>query len=828
MLSSYLKTMLRHLVNHSFYSALNLTGLVVGLACCVLIGLYIEYELNYDHNHKNRDGIYRVIRETRTIDQTTYSERTSGGLIEALQQGMYPEIEQALRIHRWKRTVTAGEKKVYQQSYCLADENILKVFDFPLVQGDPETVFQTPGSVLITQRLALKLFGAENPIGKTILIEESDQDYAYQVTGVLKNMPEQTTIRFDILSATKQGQWQKKWVQWKPKEGRPVESYFLLKEAYHASFLEGKLSDLIPKYMGEVAAHNIQYDLQPLNRIHLYSNRDYGIKAENRGTPETSKPHGDIRNVYLFSLLAILILTIACVNFVNLTTARAIGRRREVGLRKVVGANRLQLITQFLGESIFLACMALILALGLVELTLPTFNAFFDRAIRLNINTARLLLNLLGLIFVVGILAGSYPAFVLSAFQPVSMLRGTSTTNVSTRLRKSLVVGQFAIAILLMVVTWVVYSQQEFLRNKNLGFDREQIIEVPIFGAANSNQMINALRFKQQYNVIKQAFTIHPNILYATTSRGLVGQWATLETFQPEGKPAYSMDVIGVDEEFLDFYDIELVAGRNFTQLHAETTNTQRRNEKLDEQFILNETAVNRLGWTNPIGKRFTWNEGNTFFPNGVRPGIVIGVVKDFHFKPLHEKIGPLVLVTELKNAEKLYLKVKPENLPRTVAFVQKVWERYIPNRSFTFSFLDENLDQIYQAESKLSRLFTFFSVLSIFIACLGLLGLVTLSAQCRTKEIGIRKVLGASVSSIVILLSSDFVKLVLIANLLAWPVAYYTLWHWLQNYAYRIDLGFGFFILSGVLAFIIALITVSVQTLKAARSNPVDALRNE
>ena len=828
MLKNYLKIMLRNLINHRFYSALNIIGLAIGLACCILIGLYIDYELGFDQHQRNRDQIYRVIRETKTVDQAAFSERTLGGLVEVLNQDIYPEISEALRIHRWQRTIIADNKRIYKQAFCLTDENVLQVFDFPLIQGDPETVLSEPGSVLITQRLAHKLFGTENPIGKTILIEEDDKDYAHHVTGVLKNMPEQTAIRFDILSATKNGRWEEKWMAWKPRGGRPVESYILLKEGYDANQLEGKLSDLIPKYMGEAVANNIQYHLQPLNRIHLYSNHDYGIKIENRGTPETSKPHGDIQNVYLFSLLAIFILVIACVNFINLTTARAIGRRREVGLRKVVGANRLQLITQFLGESIFFACMALILALVLVELALPTFNSFFDRAITLNVNTTQLLLSLFGLIFIVGILAGSYPAFVLSTFRPVSMLRGKSATNVSTRLRKSLVVGQFALAILLMVVTWGVYSQQKFLRNKNLGFDREQIIEVPIFEAANSNQMINPTLFKSQYNAIKQAFTTHPNILKATTTRGPVGEGATVETFHPEGKSTYSMDVIIVDEDFLDFYGIKCVSGRNFTRSYAETTNPQRLREKLDEQFILNETAVEQLGWTNPIGKRFAWKVGGTFYPDGLRSGTVVGVVKDFHYKPLDEKIGRLVLVAEFHEARLLYLEVKSKDLSQTLAFVQKVWERYIPNRPFTFSFLDENLDRIYKNERKLSYIFGFFSTLGILIACLGLLGLATLSAQYRTKEIGIRKVLGASVSNIVMLLSSDFAKLVALANLLAWPIGYYALWQWLQNYAYRIDLGFEFFMLSGILAFLIAMITVSFQTMKAARSNPVDALRNE
>lgn len=828
MLKNYIKIMLRNFLKHRFYSALNIIGLAVGLACCILIGLFLYYELGYDRHHKNRDQIYRIFRETTTVEHTEFSERTPGGLVETLQQGVYPEIAHAVRLHRWSRNIKVGNQTLYDQSYCLTDQNILQVFDFPFIQGDPKTALLQPGAVLITQRLSKKLFGTTNPIGKTILLEESDKDYAHVITGVLKDIPQPTTLQFDILSATKNGRWQEKWAAWKPKGGHPVESYILLKKGYEAHLLENKLSNLVLQYLGETAAKNNNYHLQPLNRIHLYSNSDYGIKAENKGTPETSKPHSDIQNVYVFLFLAIFILTIACVNFVNLTTARAMGRQKEVGLRKVVGANRQQLIKQFLGESLLLSFVALSIALILVYLALPYFNTFFDSAITFQAITVPFILGLLTLISVVGIVSGIYPAFVLSAFQPISALKNTSSTNTSNRFRNSLVIGQFAIATFLIITTWGVYNQQTFLRHKNLGFDRNHIIEIPIFGAANSNQKIGVSHFKQQYHTIKQAFTSHSNILSATSSRGLVGQWSTLETFEAETKDTYSMEMIGVDEDFLDFYNIEQISGRNFSQVHARTDNTQKRDQQLEEQFILNETAVKKLGWTNPIGKRFIWNYGGTFFPNGLRPGKIIGVVKDFHFKPLHQKIAPLVLVTDLKNFEQLYLKIKPENVSETLAFAQTVWKNHIPNRPFQFSFLDENLDQIYQSEQRLSQLFSVFSTLSILIACLGLLGLTTLSIQYRTKEIGIRKVLGASVSNIVILLSSDFAKLILFANLLAWPIAYYALWHWLQDYPYHISLGFGLFTLSGTLTCIIAIITVGFQTFKAASTNPVDTLRSE
>lgn len=817
MFKNYLIVAIRNLFRHKIYTAITILSLAVSMACCILVMLYVDRELGYNLNHKNGERLYRIIRETQTGGQSTFSERTSGGLKSVLQND-YPEVEQAVRMIFRNGWVQYGDN-AFQHTFCLADKNILDVFDFPLVQGDPISVFQESQAVLITQELAHKLFGSEDPIGKIIKVEEGIMGYDYKVAGILKDIPEKSLLKFDILSTTVEVTWPEIWVNWMPTGYRHVQNYVLLKEESDADQFEAKLADIILHRMGKTVYANNRYHLQPLNRIYLYSNRDYGIK---------NSQYGDIQTLYLFGLISGFILLIGCANFINMTTARVSGRAREVGMRKVVGAHRRQLIGQFLGESILLSCLALIVALGIVQLTLAEFNTFVSRQIVFHLANIPIALSILGFTFFVAMLAGCYPAFISSAFQPVAVLRGASRSGPkSIWLRKGLVTGQFAISIFLIIATFVVYNQRMFLRDKNLGFNREEIVELPIFSMAD-NTSSGGWELKENYNQVKGAFLQHFNVLKATTSRYGLGRYASLMAFQTEDENEWSMHLIGVDEDFLDFYGIELVSGKNFTRLHAETTNTERRDQNLEEQFILNETAIKQLGWTDPIGKRFIWHVGGTFFPNGYRSGTVIGVAKDFHYQPLHKKIGPLVLVTELRGLQRLSLKINTSNLPETLASLETLWKQFLPNRPFTFSFLDDKLDQLYRAETKLGQLFSIFALLAVFIACLGLFGLATFLGQQRIKEIGIRKVLGASVPSIVSLFSKEFARLVILASLFAWPVSYYVMDRWLQNFAYRINIEIWIFIVVGILTLIIALATVSYQALKAAIANPVDALRNE
>ena len=819
MLKSYLKIVVRNLINHRSYSAVNILGLAVGMACCILAVLYIDHEFGYNLNHEKADRLYRVIRQTRSGGQTTFGMRTSGGLGNALRND-YPEVEQAVRLLTRTGWVQYGEK-VFRQRFCLADKNILKMFDFPLIQGDAETVFEEPQTVLITQELAQKLFGAEDPIGKTIAVEEDIMGYDYKVAGVLRDMPARTTLQFDILSTTVEVTWPEVWVDWIPAGYRHIENYVLLKEGHDPGQFEAKLSEVILHQMGEKVYADNRYRLQPFERIYLYSNRDYGLR---------STYLGDIAHLYLFALIAAFILLIGCVNFVNLTTARAFGRAWEVGLRKVVGAHRRQLIVQFLGESTLLSFLALALALAMVLWILPTFNVFVERQIVFQATNIPVMVGILGLTFCVGVVAGSYPAFFLSAFQPAAILKGVSKSGQrSVWLRKSLVVSQFAISVLLMIFTWAVYNQGAFLKNKSLGFTRDQVIELPLFSMAGDTELWGrGWQLKEGYNAVKEAFSRHPHVLQATTSWFSMGQFAVSGAFRTADADERFMQMLGADEDFLDFYGIELTAGANFTRLHAETTNTERRDQKLEEQFILNETAVRQLGWTDPIGKRLIRKAGGTFWENGLRPGAVIGVVKDFHFKSLREKVAPLVLVAELRNTQYLHLKINPRDLSETLAFLQSTWKHYLPNRPFTFSFLDDKLNDLYRDEARLSQLFSAFALLAVFVACLGLYGLATSSVEQRTKEIGIRKILGASISNLFLLVVKDFIKLVFLANLIVCPIAYYAMNQWLQNFAYRIEPGAEPFLFVGVLTIVTAVATVSFRSLQAAATNPVDSLRCE
>ena len=797
MFQNYLKIALRNLMRHKGYSLINVLGLSVGVACCVLIGLFIHDELRVDRFHKKSDRIYKLLREMRNdggIRDMGFG--TSGAAGPALKKD-YSEIETVVRYMLDYSWTTYKDRK-FNQRFCLTDPDFLDVFDFELVTGDRATVLKEPLSILVTETTARRFFGDDDPIGKVLTVDDRYMGGVYTITGVLKNAPRQSTMQFDIVCATVNTLWTRNvFEQWAvDSTWRPAQNYILLREGADATALEAKLPKFMARYMGDEIVKKSTYFLQPFERIYLYSKVDYGISS-----------HSDITYVYLFAIIGLFILLIACINFMNLSTARSARRAREVGLRKVVGAYRAQLIRQFLGETFLTALLAGILSLVIVKFSLPLLNNFAQKTIALEGQTLwYAIAGLFVLTVLVSVLAGGYPALFLSSFRPVIVLKGTLVSGArSGRLRQILVVFQFAISTFLIAGTYTVYQQLSYVQNKNLGFDKNLMVLTWLFATDR--------RLTDDYLNIKNEYLKHPNILKASAAHSTMGYGGQLDRVFPEGRGSedWRMRVLGVDEAFLDTYNLELTAGRNFS-LVADTS----------QAFILNETAVKRLGWTEPIGKAFGWAAQNR------EKGVVIGVVKDFHNRSLHEVIRPVAIAMWQPKFNVLSLKIRSEDIKGTLEYIGEIWRKYIPEKPFYYRFLDENLARYYLAEQRIGTLVTVFAGLAIVIACLGLFGLAAFTAEQRTKEIGIRKTLGATVPNIVRLLSREFVILVLLADLIAFPLAYWAMNEWLARFAYRIDLGALIFVSSGLLTMAIAIMTVSTQAIRAALTDPATALRYE
>ena len=818
MFRNYLIIALRNLKRQKTFSAINILGLAIGLGTCILIVLYIQDELSFDSWHAKGDRIYRVMRETKAGGQSNYLPDTSGALAGALERD-FPEVEKAVRVWIDFIDVSLGEKE-FPLSICIADPELFEIFDFPFVRGNLETAFLNPNAIAITESAAKRLFGDEDPIGKTITSESKHHGGERTITAIIKDVPRNSTLsrygETDYIDYIGTGSFSSEgakylWEDWIPTDGwRPVNTYVLLREGADPKALSAKLPEFMNRYMGAEIARTNAYHLQPLNRIYLYSRQDYNLDW-----------YGDIDRVYQFGAIAVLVLAIGCINFTNLTTAQSARRAHEVGLRKVSGAYRSQLMGQFLGESVLTALVALVLALSAVELVLPEFNAFFFKQIELNLSSDPLLvISLIGIAVFVGLLAGVYPAFFLSAYEPTETLKGAFRAGSRGQwIRRGLVVAQFAISITLIASTGVIYQQLDYIKNKHLGLNMEQMVLMPIFVLDQETKLDPGQKLAARYATVKEAFLAHPNALEATAYRWRVG-WSggIIRTIRAEGHEGtdWRMPLLEVDEDYLDVFQIELVEGRKFDPIAFPTD--------MSKAFIINETAVARLGWDDPIGKSFEWvdRERN-------RKGTVVGVVKDFHYGPLQEEIGPVALTLRHQQFYSLGVRVKAEGMEETLAFFEKTWKRFAPaDQPFEYLMWDQQFEYMYSAEQRAQALTLLSSGMAILLACMGLFGLAAFTVEQRVKEIGVRKVLGASVSNIVMLISRTFAIMVLIANLFAWPVAYFAMRSWLAGFAYRTDLSWWIFVLSGAVALAIALFTVSFHALRAALSNPVEALRHE
>ena len=795
MFKNYLKISFRNLWRAKGYSAINLAGLATGMACFILILLWVQDELSYDKFHENTNRLFRVVRLDR--DDPSQGVCRAGAPWGPALYNDFPEVENFVRFRGHGRTLMSrGDKGFYESEGLYADSTIFEVFTFPLLKGNPKTALTRPNTMVINERMGEKYFGTEDPVGQSLVFNNQDE---FEITGLMQNIPANSHIKFDYLIPFFMYQ------RWDTSEWgvNNFYTYLLLAEGT-ATQLEAKIPEFLERHAGERTAAASINKLQPITDIHLHSNLLRELEA-----------NGDIANIYIFSAIAIFILLIACINFMNLATARSANRAKEVGIRKVVGSQRLQLIKQFLGESIFLSIIGILLAVGLVELLIPNFNELSGKQLSLDFgNNVFLLTGLLFMALIVGFISGAYPAFFLSSFKPIAAIKGdVGSGKSSSILRKGLVILQFAISITLIVGTAVVYRQLNYMSSKKLGFDREQVLVI---------RMDNS-EIKSKQELFRNELLRNPAISGVSATSNLLGggDWGMPFSYEGSGdENRFSARVLVVDPNFVETLGMQIVDGRNFS--YEFTTD-------ISAAYILNESAVKQIGFDNPVGKYFGRpTEKNEQGEWDYEKGSVVGVIKDFHFRSFHEEIQPMVLFMIPEWFSYLSVRIRPENISTTIDFVENKWHEFDPNRPFDYFFLDEIFDQMYRAEQRFGNTFVAFSVIAVVIACLGLFGLASFMAERRTKEIGIRKVLGASIINIVSQLSKDFTKWVIFANLIAWPVAFFVMTKWLQNFAYQVGMSLDTFLLAGVLALLIALLTVSFHAIKAAISNPVDALRHE
>jgi len=807
MFRNYLTVALRNIRKHKGYSLINIVGLAVGIASCLLILLFVQSELSCDRFHEKAERVYRVGFKFHVGTNQFDAALGPCPLADSLVRD-FPEVESAARIFaRQSRGgdvfVRFGDKRYKENRFLWADQALFDILSFRFIKGSPEEALVQHNSVVLTKEAAEKYFGQEDSMGKMLELEDGS---LYIVKGVTEGWLETSHFRFDFLASFSS----------LPKSkdqdfyDTAVFTYILLRENTSIEQLEAKLPEFSGKCMAPIiekimavpykdfleSGNFIGFMIQPLLDIHLHS--DWGNELE---------PQGNFNTVIIFSAIALLILSVACINFINLTTARSSQRASEVGVRKVVGSTQRQLIRQFLSESIFLSFIAFLSALIMVDLALPVFNTLVGKEFPATYyqNWSFLMVMLLGAL-VIGILAGSYPAFLLASFRPVEVLKGKMVSSIKGRLfRNILVVFQFCASIILLVGTTVIYTQLHYIRNKELGFEKEHVIVVQ-----------RAEKLGSQQEAFKQEIKRNSDILSVTFTDSLPQMLLEAKVFQKEGEgnnETNTILTITADYDLLETYDLKLIEGRYF----------ERERSADSTAVVLNETAVKALNIKNPLEKRLILV--------GLRrkPMDIIGIINDFHMEPLHVKIGPIaVILIGKRPGVLLSARVRPENLSKTLGYMEDQWNQFTNNQPFEYVFFDDQFDLIYKTEVQASKVITAFACLAIFIACLGLLGLASYTASQRTKEIGIRKVLGATVSEIVLLLNKDFIKWVLMANLIAWPLAYYAMNKWLQNFAYRIGLNIWMFMGSAALALIIALLTVSYQSIKAAHANPVDSLRYE
>jgi putative ABC transport system permease protein len=815
MFRNYLTIARRHLTRHKAYTFINIAGLAGGMACCFLILLFVRHELSYDTFHEKADRMYRIKYDINLGGNELQVVRTPPPVAPVL-PGFFPEMEKVARLYLRNASVRAirpgqpDAEQFEEANFAFADSTILDIFSFSFLAGNPQRALDAPFSVIITDEMARKYFGTEAALGQTLQL---DGRHPLNVSGVIRKYPDNSHIRFNLLAnyetmfATEneaaRENLQQNWLI------THSYTYVLLRPGHSAAAVNARFPEFLRKFGNPQLVEGQKFTLEPLLNIHLHS----------EAQDETSS--GDITYIYVFTGIAIITLLIACINFINLSTAGSLRRAREVAMRKVLGAYRSQLIGQFLGESLLISLLAFILSIGLVVLLLPLLNDLTGRELALrDMVNAPVMLGFVGLFLLAGLLAGSYPAFFVSGFQPVVSLKGSGKQGKAggTALRKVLVVVQFTVSIILMAGAVIAFQQLQYLRNRPLGFQKEHILTAALF-SENLNNIFAAPdpAFRSKTNAFEDLIAQHPRIVASTLSSGLPGTGAVSRGIVPEGFSQTDNIFIpgmAVDYDFIATYGLEIIAGRDFSKEFG-TDHLQ--------AFIVNEQAVKRFNWGSPeeaVGKTID-REG--------KKGQVVGVVRDFHYQPLTATpIDAFVFDVNPTLFTNFSIKIQSDNVPETIRFLEEKWADFFPGKAFTYAFLDENLNQAYTTEQRLGRIIGYFAFLAIFISGLGLFGLASFTAAQRTQEIGIRKVLGASVPQIVQLFYRDFTRLVLIAFAIALPITWYLATKWLENFSYGIKVSIGTLILSGVAALLIALLTVSYQSIKAALADPVRSLRHE
>ncbi|PSR55349.1 hypothetical protein AHMF7605_18470 [Adhaeribacter arboris] len=783
MLTNYLKIALRNLLRHKAFSFINISGLALGMTCSILIMLWVQDELSFNQFHKNGPQLYRIMANLNW-GETQTGENTPQPLAEALRKEI-PEITHIVNMTNWDfgSLFKANGKTNKETKGRYASPELLQLFSFPLLQGNPKTALASPDAIVLSQSLARKYFGTENALGQTINLKDAGD---FRIMGVMQDIPKNSSLQFDFVLPmqvfVKKNDWVKTWGNFS------LTTFLQLRPDADFTKVNAQIRKYMPKNHPE---QNADFFLQPVSEMHLH--------AYKAGKPAG----GRIVYVRLFTLVAVFILLIACINFMNLATARSAKRSKEVGIRKVIGAARSLLFGQFMGEALLTALLAVFFSLVLVTLLLPTFNQLTGKAITINYTHPAFLLSLAAITVLTGFIAGSYPALFLSSLKPVKVLKGHPKFGFKSLLfRKGLVVFQFTLSLILMVGTVVIYRQINFIQNRNLGFDRENVISIGL----ESDLSKNIKAFK---NEVLQT----PGIKWVTTTSdhpmSIYNSSADLQWPGKSEKEASSISGVFVDYDYFETMNIRMKEGRSFSRDFATDSSA----------YIVNEAAVEMMGMKNPVGQTVSFWKGK---------GKIIGVAKNFHSQSLHEPIKPLIVLLEPRNASVVLVRTEPGKTKEALASLEKATRKYNPGYPFEYHFLDEIFEEQYKSEMTIGKLINCFAGLAIFISCLGLFGLALFTAEQRTKEIGVRKVLGASVVNIVALLSKDFLKLVLLANVIAWPLAWWAMHQWLQNFAFRADLGLWIFALAGIATLFIALLTVSFQAVRSAIANPVNSLRSE
>ena len=793
MFKNHLLIAWRSIKKSKAYSALNILGLTAGMAVFVLIMLFIRTELGYDRYHANAKNIYRVIQENTGKDYQGFSQFavTQAPLAPAM-EAEFPEVRSAARISSTANVLLdVGGRTFFEKRLYWADPQAFDIFSFPLLRGDGATALRDPFSVLVSERAARRLFGPDDPVGRVMRCRVEDQSCELKVTGVFRDLPANSHLDMQIV-APFETMAKVMNVDLTPWDSYAYSTYVLLRDGADPKAVDAKLPAFLDRHNHD-EDNDTRLLLQPLARIHLSPRVLF-----------SASPSADPRFLLLLASIAVLVLVIACVNYMNLAVARSLKRAKEVGLRKVLGAGRGQLVRQFLGDSILTTFLAMLLTVGAVLLALPSFRAFVERAIVFDpLGDATLMPALIFLALFVGVVAGSYPAFFVSAFRPAATLKGSESPRPRGRaLRNGLIVFQFAASIALIICTVGIRSQLRYIRTKDVGYGRDQIVVLTPTGAVRKD----AAAFKAELQK-------NPAILAVSISTSLPNSIDSNRSANWPGRPA---DVripiyhLSADYDFLPLFGLKLAEGRNFSREFPSDAKGA---------YLLNETAQKVLGWPDAVGRDFGGRQS---------VGKIVGVLKDFHQHSLHLPIAPIFISFSSDYVRFLSVKIEGQNIPGTLEFIKKTWRRFEPDYPFEYRFFDDIFNQAYRAEQRMVTIFGLFSGLAVLIACLGLVGLASFAAERKTKEIGIRKVLGASSSGVIVLLSREFMKWVVVANLFAWPVGYLAMRSWLQKFAFRTSLTLPMFLGAALAAFVIAAAVVGLQTHRAATANPADSIRYE